>query len=108
MAIRRRDRSRVMENPVMRSFGIPLAAVLVVALAVPAQPPATSALDGHLAGWENAMKDAKNFSMTFELTRTDPVFKKERKFTGSAMGMKPNLMRFNIASATDKNDYELY
>ncbi len=104
----------------MRSVGIASIAFLAAALSIQAQPPiapglppaapvaADPGLDGHLAGWQNSMSKATNFSAKFELTRTEAVFKKERKYTGSVLCMKPNLARLSIGSTIDKNDYEAY
>ena len=104
----------------MRSVGIALIAILAAALSIQAQspiapglPPAAPVaidpgLDGHLVGWQNTMSKATNFSAKFELTRTDALFKKDRKYAGSVLCMKPNLARFSIAHATDKNDYEAF
>lgn len=79
----------------------------LAALYFAAMPHDTS-LDVHLAQWERATAKASSFSATFELTRTDAVFKKERKYAGSVLLMKPNLARISFSSATNKNDYELY
>ena len=65
-------------------------------------------LGDHLAKWEDATAKASSFSATFELTRTDAVFKKERKHTGSVLLMKPNLARISFSSLTNNNEYELY
>ena len=103
----------------MRTVGIPLAALLVAALVAQAQPPAfpgvppaqpaaDPVLDGHLGQWATVMSKATNFSAKFELTRTDAVFKKDRKYTGGVLCMKPSLARLSIGSSTDKNDYEAY
>jgi TIGR03009 family protein len=81
-------------------------------LAAPALPPAAPAsdpvLDGHLLNWQKTLSAATNFSAKFELTRTDAVFKRERKYAGSVLFMKPTLARLAIGSTTDKNDFEAY
>jgi TIGR03009 family protein len=104
----------------MRLVGTTLAACLVAAAAL-AQPPAGPApatpgappsadpqLDSHLANWEKTMRGVSNFHAGFELTRTEAVFKKKRKYTGRVSCMKPNLTVLRINSTTDKNDYEAY
>ncbi|HEY3790119.1 MAG TPA: TIGR03009 domain-containing protein [Urbifossiella sp.] len=103
----------------MRSVGMSLAVVLFAAVILQAQPPAVPGLapaapasdpvlDAHLAGWEKVMGRASNFSAKFDLTKTEPVFKKERKYSGSVLCMKPNLARLSMWSATDKNDFDAY
>lgn len=77
----------------------------------PAAPPAPAAdpvLDNHLENWQQKLGKATNFSAKFELTRTEAVFKKERKYTGGVLCMKPSLARLSIAGVTDKNDFEAY
>ena len=92
----------------MRS-GIALFVILASTLALQAQPPAADpGLDAHLTGWQNAMGKATNFSAKFELTRTEAVFKKDRKYTGAVLCMKPKFARLSLGSTTDKNDYEAY
>ncbi|MDB5311823.1 MAG: hypothetical protein JWO38_6025 [Gemmataceae bacterium] len=110
----------------MRPVGMTLAAVLLVALAAQAQPPAVAPpgpavpgappaappadpkLEGHLTGWEQKMSGVVNFHTKFELTRTEAIFKKDLKYDGSVLCMKPNLARLRIVNTTDKNDYEAY
>lgn len=113
----------------MRPVGITLAAVLLAALAVHGQPPAAppgapaadQKLDAHLAGWQKTMGEVNNFHAKFELTRVaNDVFKRERKYTGSVLCMKPNMARLRLDSTTPpppanpkdkakpKVDYEAY
>ena len=99
----------------MRSVGIALAVVLVAAVAIQAQPPAPPGLppvdpglDAHLMAWEKVMSKATNFSAKFEQTKVEATFKKERKYTGSLLCMKPNLARMSFANIKDKNDFEAY
>jgi len=99
----------------MRAIAFTSAAVLMAAV-VQAQPPglppaapaADPVLDGHLANWQATLGRASNFSAKFDLTRTEAVFKKERKYAGSVLCMKPNLARLSIGSVSDKNDFEAY
>src|SRR5579862_4600472 len=76
----------------------------------PAQPPAVAPqapnLDAHLAGWEQNMSAVKNFVVKIALTRTDSVFKKEKKYTGSVACMKPNLAVLRLEYTQDPKDYE--
>jgi TIGR03009 family protein len=76
--------------------------------AAPAAPAIDPVLDDHLAKWQFTLGKATNFSAKFELTRTEAVFKKERKYSGAVLCMKPNLARLSIGSTTDKNDFEAY
>ena len=105
----------------MRSVGIALSVVLVAAVALQAQPPAAPGLppvdpglDAHLVAWEKVMGKATNFSAKFEQTKVEATFKKERKYTGSILCMKPNdpklslFARMNLANVKDKNDFEAY
>ena len=109
----------------MRPVGMTLAAVLLAALAAQAQPPAVPGappvtptappaptvdpkLESHLAGWEQRMGAVTNFHTKFELTRTEAVYKKDQKYTGSVLCTKPNLARLRIDNTTDKNDYEAF
>ena len=112
----------------MRPVGLTLAALLVAASAVwaqppagppgipgavppgapPAAPPADPKLDPHLKEWEKKMTGTINFRADFELGRTDAVFKKERTYTGSVLCMKPNLARLRLDNSADKADYEAY
>lgn len=76
---------------------------------VPGAPPASDPqLEQHLLGWETTMKGVSNFSASFNLTRTEAVFKKERKYKGSVLCMKPNYTILRIESTVDKGDYEAY
>ncbi len=82
--------------------------VVVAATGLRAQPATPPSLDTHLAGWEQAMKATKSLTAKYDMTRTDAVFKKERKFTGSFALLKPNRMRLDIESTANKNDREEY
>jgi TIGR03009 family protein len=104
----------------MRFAGMTLGLVLVAALGASAQPPGTPGLppaanpiadpglDGHLEAWAKVMAGAKNFSAKFEQTKTESTFKKERKYTGSILCMKPNLARMSLANVQNKDDFEAY
>jgi TIGR03009 family protein len=74
---------------------------------VPAAAPAAN-LDAHLGGWERKMADITNFRVEIALTRTDNVFKKEKKYTGVVLCMKPNyaILRLDYAADPSKSDYE--
>src|SRR5438477_404009 len=110
----------------MRLAGFTLAALLIAAPlglaqpAVPGQPvtpvppgapPAKAAdpkLDAHLDAWEKRMADVKNMRTEIALKRTDPVYKKEREYTGVVLCMKPNFAVLRLDYAADKADYEAY
>jgi TIGR03009 family protein len=104
----------------MRSVGLSLLILSGLAVVGSAQPPAAApglpaaapqadpVLDGHLKAWSDLTRSATNFSAKFELTRTDAVFKKQHKYSGSVLCMKPNLARFALGSTTNKNDFEAY
>jgi len=102
----------------MRPVGMTLAALVLAALAAPAQPPAPPPvagqvpadprLDEHLNGWQKTMGGLTNFHATFELTKTEAVFKKNRQYKGSVLCMKPDFARLRQDSETDKADYEAY
>ncbi|MBX9579086.1 MAG: TIGR03009 domain-containing protein [Gemmataceae bacterium] len=62
----------------------------------------------HLAAWEKAAKDISNVKAVFELTRTDAVFKKERKFTGAFLHLRPRSTRIRPQSTDTQNDYDAY
>jgi TIGR03009 family protein len=84
--------------------------------AVPPSVPASVAapdqrLDAHLAGWEARMRALTNFRFDLALHRKDPaagIFKGESKFTGSVLGMKPNLARLRLDNGADPKDYEAF
>jgi TIGR03009 family protein len=103
----------------MRPVGLILAGLLATAaawgqappVAPPPPPPAgpaPNALAAHLAGWENAMRGMTNFRANLDLTRTDAVFKKARKYTGSILCMKPNFARLRLDNTADPKDYEAF
>ena len=77
---------------------------------VPAAAPAPSNLDIHLSNWEKTMSNMINCRFEIEKSTKDPVFGKERKYTGVALCMKPNLaiLRFDFANDPTKTDYEAY
>ncbi len=104
----------------MRSVGMTLAGLMLVALAAQAQqpagvpgmppgpgapaaqpfpnapPPAAPAdpvLDQHLLGWEKAIQGVSNFYTEFELKKTEAAFKRDRMLKGSVLCMKPNFAR---------------
>jgi TIGR03009 family protein len=82
----------------------------------PAQPmfpvaaPAAPTLDDHLLSWEKTMAGIKNLRVEITRTATDTVFKKEKKFTGPLLLMKPNyaILRLEFAGDPTKQDYEAY
>src|SRR5687767_9245128 len=84
--------------------------------AVPPPLPAAVAapdqkLDAHLAGWEKKMRDLNSFRFDLALERKDPsagIFKGETKYTGSVLGMKPNLARLRLDNAADPKDFEAF
>lgn len=102
----------------MRPVVVTLVAVLAVAVAAAAQPPVQPAappppapdpkLDAHLTGWERQMKAVVNFKAAFTVTKTEAVFKKERKYTGQVQCLKPNLAWLRMDSTTNKDDYEAF
>jgi TIGR03009 family protein len=105
----------------MRYVGWNLAAflaVVVLALAddpLQSQPPgavqppaADPKLDAHLEGWANRMGGLNNFAAKFDLTRTDAVFRKERKYGGNILVMKPTFARLRLENALNKADYEAF
>jgi TIGR03009 family protein len=76
---------------------------------VPAAAPATpNILDAHLDGWERTMREVKNFRVEIASTKTDCVFKKDKKYDGVVLCMKPNfaILRLNYTADLTKNDYE--
>jgi TIGR03009 family protein len=77
---------------------------------VPAGAPGPNPLDTHLANWEQRMADVKNFRVEMAVTKTDGVFKKDKKYNGVVLCMKPNLaiLRLEYTADATKNDYEAY
>ena len=99
----------------MRVLGFAALLVLFTAAlqAQPPLPPAPAAdpvLDDHLNKWQQTLGKATNFSAKFDLTRTEAVFKKEQKYTGQVLCLKPNLARISIgnSNAAKKDDFEAY
>jgi TIGR03009 family protein len=80
--------------------------VFVSLIALSASPDLV--LDAYLAKWEKATEKVTSFAAEFEMTRTDAVFKKQRKYTGSVLLMKPNLFRISFRSASDSKDFEAF
>ncbi|MBY0514769.1 MAG: TIGR03009 domain-containing protein, partial [Gemmataceae bacterium] len=77
----------------------------------PAAAPADPKLDAHLKGWEDRMTGLTNFHAKFGLTRTDAVFKKDRKYDGSVLVMKPSFARIrmdNVNKRPGEDDYEAF
>jgi TIGR03009 family protein len=76
----------------------------------PVAPAAANSLDTHLAGWERTMRDVRNFRVEIALTRTDATFKKDKKYNGVVLCMKPNfaILRLNYAGDPTQSDYEAY
>jgi TIGR03009 family protein len=77
---------------------------------LPAAAPAAPTLDDHLLSWEKTMSGIKNLRVEITRTATDTVFKKEKKFTGPLLLMKPNyaILRLDYAGDPTKQDYEAY
>ena len=111
----------------MRALGFTLTAVLIGAATtwaqqprapmaptappvVPVGAPAPNALDTHLAGWERTMSGIVNFRFEIELTKSDAVFKKEQKYKGVVLCLKPNyaILRLDNIGDPTKTDYEAY
>jgi TIGR03009 family protein len=112
----------------MRHIGFALVASIVCATSVWAQPPggsglppaqpvvpagiapAPATLDTHLGSWERTMTNLTNYRVDISLSRTDPTFKTENKYTGQVLCMKPNLaiLRLDHVGDRTKNDYEAY
>ncbi len=110
----------------MRPLGFTLAAMLVAVTVSSAQQPgnpglppgspvvpavvpaAPNNLDVHLDGWERTMREVKNFRVEITSTKTDSVFKKDRKYDGVVLCMKPNfaILRLNYTADITKMDYE--
>ncbi|HJZ54469.1 MAG TPA: TIGR03009 domain-containing protein, partial [Gemmataceae bacterium] len=72
------------------------------------QPPVDPKLNAHLEAWAKQMGGLNNFHAKFELTRTDAVFRRERKYAGSILVMKPMFARLRLDSTTNKGDYEAF
>lgn len=115
----------------MRPVGLTLAGLILVGLAAQAQPPGSGPgvpvtpgatvppapppatdpkLDAHLAGWERTMQGVGTFYAALDVKKTESVFKKERKYSGSVLCMKPNFARLRLDNVGDptKADYEAY
>ena len=90
--------------------GTPVTGHPVAAQPDPPVPKPDPKLDPHLAEWEKRMANVVNLHTKIELARTDAVFKKTTKFSGTALCMKPAFARLrldNVGDAT-KTDYEAY
>ena len=76
--------------------------------AAPGVPPAAPNLDDHLLNWEKKMADVTNFRVEISLTRTENVFKRDKKYNGVVLCMKPNyaILRLDYAADPTKADYE--
>lgn len=96
----------------MRAVSWALGALSAVALLAPAQRLRADdpKLDAHLERWEKRMKDATNLASDVELTRSDSVLKRDAKYTGSVLCMKPNFARLRLDNVDDpkKQDYEAF
>jgi len=77
---------------------------------LPAPVPAAPSLDDHLFSWERTMAGIKNLRVDITRTAVDSVFKKEKKFTGSLLLMKPTyaILRLDFAGDPTRQDYEAY
>jgi TIGR03009 family protein len=109
----------------MRPLGFTLTAALITTTAVWAQQPAQTGvpqappgvpatapaanptLDTHLVGWERTMSNVVNFRVEIELTKTDAAFKKDRRYKGVVLCMKPNyaILRLDNTGDPTKTDY---
>jgi TIGR03009 family protein len=81
----------------MPTLGLTLAAILFAPqLAV------------HLAAWEKQAHGVTSFQADFTLTRKDPVFRKESRYSGSVLGLSAGSARVRLTNDADPNDYEAY
>jgi TIGR03009 family protein len=90
-----------------------LPAVLLIAPpaeVAPAPRPAGPTVAEHLTAWKVVAAGRTNVRVEVALARTDAVLKKESKFTGSALLMKPGraVLRLNNTCDHAKHDYEAY
>lgn len=104
----------------LRPAGMTLAGLALAALTAAAQPPAgapaappppaadPARLDAHLQGWQKRMGELTNFRAAFDLTKTEPVFKRPTQYDGVVLCMKPALARLRVVSKNNPNDYEAY
>ncbi|MBA4063578.1 MAG: hypothetical protein C0501_07655 [Isosphaera sp.] len=79
--------------------------------APPPRPAADTELARHLASWERATGDGvKSLRATLALTRTEAVVKQEKRYSGTAVWMRPNLAVLRMKYDGDKtgNDYVAY
>lgn len=65
-------------------------------------------LIAHLVAWEKAAKDVTSVKANFTLTRTEPVWKKQRAYTGAVLYLRPGLTRLRLGADHDRQDYEAY
>ncbi|HTU23619.1 MAG TPA: TIGR03009 domain-containing protein [Gemmataceae bacterium] len=80
----------------MRSYGLALAALMLVSYSAlaqqtPAAPPAAAddkVLDGHLAKWEAALKKVETLGAQLTRIDKDPTFDHVQKLTGTAYYMR--------------------
>ena len=82
--------------------------ILAIAGLVTLACPANFALDFHLDKWEQSAAKVNSYSAKFELTRTEAVFRKDRKSTGNILLLKPKMFRLSITSVSDPNNHEVY
>jgi TIGR03009 family protein len=71
-------------------------------------PPIDPALAAHLAGWEKQARGVTAFRAEFTLTRVDAVFKKERRYAGSLLGLTSGSVVLRLENLADKADYESF
>jgi TIGR03009 family protein len=81
----------------MPTLGLTLAALLI-----------DPQLAIHLAGWEKQTRALTNFQAEFTVTRKDAVFKMERRYTGTLLGLTSGSSRLRFENVADKADYEAY
>lgn len=71
-------------------------------------PPVDPALAAHLAGWEKQARGVTAFRAEFTLTRMDAVFRKERRYAGSLLGLTSGSAVLRLENVNDKAEYEAY
>lgn len=81
----------------------PVAGVPQAPPVIPAGAPAANRLDMHLDAWERAMGNTKNFRLEITLARTQAVFKRETKYSGVILCMKPNYAILRLNNMEDKS-----
>jgi TIGR03009 family protein len=77
---------------------------------LPPAPTVDPKLAAHLAAWEKQRKGMTNVHAILEVTRRESVFKREKRYTGSVLHMRPDFTRLRLDNVADptKADYEAY